>query len=158
MSRDPFVARLRRAAADALPERAFLRRDRGDALYVTNALRLAPDAPWAERLDRAGFLVQAEDGLLRLWPGDVWMDALIRQYPSPPDFLCASLVRFAALPADEESVRLFAMGLRALEGEADLPFERRLRSRAAVCLRTGGGDGLYACGLLVHRINKNKER
>ena len=46
---------LRQAAADALPEGAFLRRDRGDALFVTNAPGLCPGADWATALAEAGF-------------------------------------------------------------------------------------------------------
>ena len=49
---------LRQAAAAALPRGAFLRRDRGEALFVTDAPRQRPEADWpgiAARLARSGF-------------------------------------------------------------------------------------------------------
>ena len=48
----PIAAALRHAAASALPEGAFLRRDRGDALFVSNAPRLCADGDWTLALNR----------------------------------------------------------------------------------------------------------
>ena len=62
------LARLLRQAASApLPPEAFLRRDRGDGLYVTNAPSVRPGADWAARLERAGFCCAGSGGQLRLW-------------------------------------------------------------------------------------------
>ena len=153
---------LRRAAREALPSRAFLRRDRGDALFVSDALRLCPGGDWGDALARAGFLIESDGGLLRLCPGPAWLRALESRFPEPPDDFCASLVRFAGMDADAESLALFALGARRLEGEPDGGrFDKKLRQRAAECLRlnrtTEGpthGGGLYACALLRYIIEE----
>ena len=157
----PIARALREAAATALPPRAFLRRDRGDGLFVTNAPRVAPEADWTAPLSAAGFLCQSESGLIRLTPGPVWLARLELDYPEPPDFLCVSLTRVEGLAPEPESLRLFALGVKALEDASEAPrFDRRLRQRAAECLRLNQthphdptrGGGLYACALLHHEI------
>ena len=61
-------------------------------------------------------------------------------HPDPPDFLSASLKRFDG-PPDEESLALFAQGLRARgDARAEADYEKRLRRRAAVCLRLTCGQ------------------
>ncbi len=147
--------KLRQAARAALPEGAFLRRDRGDALFVTDAPRLDAGPSWQEALARAGFLVEERDALARITPGPAWLSALEAEHPVPPDDLCRSLVRFAGRAPDGASLRLFALGARLLDGEADDGrFERALRKRAAECLRLNAnrtescGGGLYACALI----------
>lgn len=155
---------LRQAARAALPEGAFLRRDRGDALFVTDAPRLSPDvADWPERLARAGFACVERDGLLFLSPAPEWLARLETQYPAPPDPFAASLARFAARAPDADSLALFALGVRVLDGESDDGrFERRLRQRAAACLRLNraqnepNGGGLYACALVKHIIEEER--
>jgi len=127
---------LRAAAAAALPAGAFLRRDRGDALFVTDAPRIDPRADWALSLAGAGFLCAGRDGLLRLWPDAIWLTRLEQACPDPPDDLCAGLIRFRGRAPDAESLKLFALGLRCLDGgEGAERFDRLLRRRAAVCLR-----------------------
>lgn len=149
------IARLRAAARAALPKGAFLRRDRGDALFVTDAPRLCPDGGWRETLAAAGFLADEAGGLARLSPGPTWLQAMERQTPEPPNPFCASLSRFAGIEPEAESLALFALGVKALERPEDSPrFERRLRQRAAECLRMNAtnpihGGGLYACALLT---------
>ena len=152
---------LRQAAADALPEGAFLRRDRGEALYVTNAPFIRPGMDWAALLAEAGFRCTGGDGLLRLWPDEGWLIRLEAACPDPPDDLCRSLLRFRGRSADGDSLRLFTMGLRLLDGGEDgAAFDRRLRRRAAECLRLNAlnpnepprGGGLYACALLDHEL------
>lgn len=146
-------AALRQAARAALPEGAFLRRDREDALFVTDALRLDPRA--AEALGRAGFGVEARGRLLALTPEPVWLNRLEALYPGPPDFFCQTLLRFAGQPPDEPSLRLFARGARLWdEGRWDDAFDKALRRRIAEALRSGGGGGLYACGLLRHLMKE----
>ena len=150
---------LRTAATAALPAGAFLRRDRGDALFITNAPRLEPLTDWSIPLAGAGFHCTGTDGLLRLWPAEDWLTRLEDASPDPPDDLCRTLFRFRSLPPDGESLKLFARGLRCLDGgEGAAGFDRRLRQRAAVCLRMNAlnpddpprGGGLYACALLDH--------
>ena len=101
-----------------------------------------------------------------LTPGAAWLSRLEAEYPQPPDFFSATLVRFAGLDPDDEELVLFARGVRALEGEAN-DFERRLRQRAAAALRaatalrhgndmTDVGGGLYACALIRYLIEEEK--
>ena len=153
---------LREAARAALPEGAFLRRDRGEALFATDAPRLSPDADWPGALARAGFACELQGGLAFITPGPKWLAALERAWPAPPDDLCRSLARFAGLEPDGESLRLFALGARRLDGDPEVGgrFERRLRQRAAECLRLNAhsdqnrGGGLYACALMNHIIRE----
>ena len=147
--------KLRQVARAALSEGAFLRRDRGDALFVTDAPRLDAGVSWREALARAGFLVEESGTLARITPGPAWLKALEAEHPVPPDELCRSLVRFAGRAPDDASLRLFALGARLLDGESDDGrFERALRRRAAECLRLNAnqtepcGGGLYACALI----------
>jgi len=156
---------LRQAAASVLPQGAFLRRDRGDALYVTNAPFIHPGMDWTLLLAEAGFRCTGGNGLLRLWPDGSWLIRLEAACPDPPDDLCRSLLRFRGCSADVESLRLFALGLRLLDGgEAGTSFDRQLRQRAAECLRLNAlnsnepprGGGLYACALLDHELTGGK--
>lgn len=148
---------LRQAARAALPEGAFLKRARGEGLFVTDAPRLCPAGAWREALDAAGFDVAEAGSLARLSPSPSRMLELEARYPEPPDHLCASLFPFAGKPPEAQSAALFALGARALDGGNDGgDFERRLRRRAAACLRlnrtqsTDHGGGLYACALLAY--------
>ena len=148
------AAQLREAARAALPEGAFLRRDRGEALFVSDAPRLCPASEWAPSLDRAGFRHEISGGLLRLTPGPVWLERLEAAFPAPPDAFCETLARFRGMRPEPESLALFALAIKRIDGAADDGrFERRLRQRAAECLRlnandaTSHGGGLYACAL-----------
>lgn len=161
--RSPLARALRDAAASALPPGAFLKRDRGDGLFVTDAAALRPETDWAAALNRAGFDCAATGGLLRLWPGALWLTRLDQAHPQPPDGLSQSLFRFAGHMPDGESLALFALGARALDGgDGAERFDRLLRRRAAECLRLNQtapteplrGGGLYACALLDHIIKE----
>ncbi len=152
---------LRTAAAAALPEEAFLRRDRGDALFVTDAPRFSARMDWAGLLSEAGFHCAGSGGLLRLWPAGIWLSRLEAACPEPPDDLCQSLSRFRGRDPDGESLKLFAFGMRCLDGgDGAARFDRKLRQRAAACLRLNAmnpeeptrGGGLYACALLDHEL------
>ena len=152
---------LRTAAAAALPGGAFLRRDRGDALFVTDAPRLGDRMDWAGPLFEAGFYCAVSGGLLRLWPAGIWLSRLEAACPEPPDDLCQSLSLFRGRDPDGESLKLFAFGLRCLDGgDGAARFDRKLRQRAAACLRLNAmnpseptlGGGLYACALLDHEL------
>ena len=152
---------LRATAAAALPEGAFLRRDRGDALFVTDAPRIDSRMDWAARLSDAGFYCAGNGRLLRLWPAEVWLTRLEAACPVPPDALCRSLSRFRGHSPDGESLKLYAFGMRCLDGgDGAAHFDRQLRQRAAACLRLNAmnppdptrGGGLYACALLDHEL------
>jgi len=152
---------LRTAAATVLPEGAFLRRDRGDALFVTNAPRILSGTDWSGPLFEAGFYCTCSSGLLYLWPAENWLTRLEAACPDPPDDLCRSLYRFRGHSPDGESLKLFALGIRCLDGDDNATrFDRQLRQRAAACLRLNAmnpieptrGGGLYACALLDHEL------
>lgn len=152
---------LRTAAAAALPEGAFLRRDRGDALFVTDAPRFNARMDWAGLLFEAGFHCAGSGRLLRLWPAGIWLSRLEASRPVPPDDLCQSLFRFRGRSPDGESLKLYALGMRCLDGgDGAARFDRQLRQRAAACLRLNAmnpeeptrGGGLYACALLDHEL------
>ena len=156
---------LRSEIAAALPAGAFLKRDRGDALFVTDAPRLYPETDWPGLMAKAGFACAVENGLAHLSPGAVWLKRLEEAFPEPPDDLCRSLFRFAGLCPEPESLRLFALGAGFWDGEADDGrFERQLRRRAAQCLRLNAvepaehprGGGLYACALLNHILKEDR--
>lgn len=152
---------LRTAAAAALPEGAFLRRDRDDALFVTDAPRFSARTDWAGPLSEAGFYCAVSGGLLRLWPAEIWLSRLEASRPDPPNDLCRSLFRFRGRSPDGESLKLYALGMRCLDGgDGAARFDWKLRQRAAACLRLNAmnpeeptcGGGLYACALLDHEL------
>ena len=148
-----FALELRQAALSMLPEGAFLRRDRGAALYVTDAPRRGGIVGG----DETGLLCRIGADLAYLTPGAPWFKRLEALYPEPPDFLCASLRRFDG-PPDGEALRLFARAMKRLDGgPGDPRYSRLLRQRAAVCLRERlPGGGLYACALANYIIEKER--
>ena len=143
-------AQLRRLLRPLLPERAFLHRARGGATFITDAPRHTTDPP-LPRFEAAGFRCILQGSCLLLSPGPALLTGFELNHPEPPDFLCASLLRFRGQPPCEESLALFAIGVRQLEsGDAREreQYARRVRSLAAVCLRKDLG-GAYACALLI---------
>ena len=146
-----FAAELRRAAHGLLPPGAFLRRDRGEALYVTNA----PQKGGLANTTSSDFICHEANGLAHLIPDARWLQRLEALYPDPPDALCATFRRFTG-EIDAEALRLFARGMKALDaGTCDPQFSRDLRQRAAVCLREHlPGGGLYACALALYLMEK----
>ena len=144
-----FSEALRAAARAPLPPGAFLRRDRGDALFVTDAPRRGESVDWTEW----GFICREANGLARLTPGAVWLSRLERRHPEPPDFLCETLRRFTGTP-DADTLALFARIVKALDaGQCDPACARLVRQHAAVCLREHlPGGGLYACGLALYMM------
>ena len=148
------VLSLREQAAGCLPPRAFLKRDRGDALFITNALRIDPDCGIVSRLSEKGFIVTEDNGLVRILPGRDMLLGSEKRYPEAPDHLSGTLMRFSGTEPEQENLVLFAQGLRILDGDPAADYEQRLRKRAAVCLRNHTGGGLYACAVINHIIQK----
>ena len=139
---------LRERARAALPAGAFLRRDRGDALYVTDAPRrgFTGEVP--------GMRAAVSGGLMRLYP----KEEALGECPFPPDDLARALERFRCLPATDAAVFLFTEGLKILEdpdGTGYLAYDKKVRQAAAVALRTNGGGGLYACALVRAEIGRS---
>lgn len=144
-------ATLREILLPLLPERAFLRRARGDATFVTNAPRFGQIS-----LDPRRFRIREEKGLLFISPGADFLTDFELSHPDPADFFCQTLLRFRGHAPCEEALNLFAVGVRLLEcadeNEARL-YARRARNLAAVSLRENLG-GAYACALLAQHILK----
>ena len=141
--------RMRGALRAVLPAGAFLKLDRGTALFVTDAPRRGPCPRWP------GFDCVIENGLARLTPDARWLRALEDEYPQPPDFLCAYLRRGGE--PDDAALKLFALGLKRLNGATNDDYSRRLREAAAMRLRNHEGlGGFYACGILNHLIERKE--
>ena len=149
---------MRHSLISLLTERDFLYRDRGDALFITNAPIFAPGLQAIP-----GFILIPEGRLLRILPDDRWAEKLQRR--SPPDHLSRSLSRFVQPhpEMDMEALRLFARGLKILDMGASAStneingFDRALRRRSALALRGAcSGGGLYACAILNHQIQKGE--
>ena len=147
------IARMRESLRVALPERAFLRRDRGDALFISNAPAFEEEIPAIP-----GFILKKEGTLLHILPDSAWMLELEKN--DPPDQLSETLLRFRGMEADEGALNLFAGGLKLLDGGAApheaAAFDRSVRQRAAAALRGGHPGGLYALSLLNHQIHKGE--
>lgn len=139
-----------------LPERAFLRRDREDALYVTDAPRFADAQALREALAERGFLCEMRGERMAIFSDAARLTELEARC-SPPDFFCASLEKLRALAPSTEALKLFAVGVRLLEHSERLTYSRRARQLAAVCLRTRSG-GAYACALIDFALRREFER
>ena len=147
------VQRMRAEIQAVLPPKAFLRRDRGEGLFITNAPVFAPDLN-----EIPGFIVEQDGKMMRILPDEGWIAHLEEDYSEAPDFFCASLARFRALAPDRENLMLFAAGAKILDAFSSasedeiIAYDRALRQRTAVALRGGCGGGLYGCALLNSKI------
>ena len=162
MQIDRLPGEMRARLRAALPQRAFLRRDRGDALFITNAPAFegCPD-------QIPGFLLERQGNTLRILPDDSWIFPLEHAGDAPADFLSASLLRFRGSLPDRETIVLFARGLKLLDdihaaGEAEIAaYDRLLRQQIALALRGKCGGGLYACARIlaqIHTLYKGETR
>lgn len=143
--------RLREIIRPLLPERAFLRRARGEGTFITDSPRHSGDNP-VPLLTACGFLCAEQKGCLILSPGASMLTDFELRHPDPPDFFCETLLRFRSEPPCGEAIALFATGVRLLEASTDDErrlYRRRARNLAALCLRNHTG-GAYACALIAH--------
>ena len=142
---------LRETLRPLLPARAFLRRARGDATFVTNAPHFGEIHP-----EIRGFRCHEENGLLFISPSAEMLTDFELSHPDPTGFFSRSLVRFRGRTPCEEALDLFAVGVRLMESadgnEARL-YAQRARNLAAMCLRENLG-GAYACALLAQQVSK----
>ena len=136
-----------------LPEGAFLKRDRGDALLITNApaLGFAPEY-------LPGCILERRGPLVCILPDARWVADFEAAIPEPPDHLSRTLMRFRGVEADLDNLRLFAriaklMDAQPSPGEIEA-CDRALRKRAALALRGGCGGGLYACACVCALLNQ----
>lgn len=146
---------MREAILPHLPPRAFLKRDRGEGLLVTNAPVFDP------KLDAIpGFILEKQGSILRILPDESWLIRLEQQVPEPPDHFSKTLLRFRDIQPDRDNLRIFVQGAKLLdEGYTPAPAEiaaynQALRQRCAEALRGGAcGGGLYASAILLSQIN-----
>ena len=146
------LEQLRAELKSLLPERAFLKRDRGDALLVTNApaFGFSPG-------QLPGCIVETRGMLLCILPDAQWVADFEATVPEPPDHLSRTLLLFRGVEADPDNLRLFAriaklMDAQPSPGEIEA-CDRALRNRAALALRGGCGGGLYACACVRALLN-----
>lgn len=131
---------LREYVRGALPQGAFLRRDRGDALYITDAPRLGWNGPLT------GFSVEICGSLARITP----LAGAMTRCDYAPDMLAQELSGMKG--ASQEALELFVECLKCVEAPDRGTYgrcDRRVRQAAAKALRAGGGEGLYYCALAL---------
>ena len=129
-----------------LPPGLNAQRDRGGGLFIT---REAVQSPW--------FVCERAGEVWRLWP----TAALVAQYEraEAPDALARTFLRFRGLPIEAESLALFCEGTKLAEAPEKAriaALNKAVRQRAAVCMRLGGGGGLFACAILLNSIGGNR--
>ncbi|MGN0183982.1 MAG: hypothetical protein ACI4AL_02595 [Aristaeellaceae bacterium] len=146
------LERLRGELRPLLPERAFLKRDRGDALLISNApaLGFSPE-------QLPGCIVKNRGMLLCILPDAQWVAEYEAAIPEPPDHLSRTLLFLRGVDADLDNLHLFAriaklMDAQPSPGEIEA-CDRALRNRAALALRGGCGGGLYACACVRALLN-----
>lgn len=147
------LERLRGELRPLLPERALLKRDRGDALLISNAPAFGCTP---ERLP--GCIVENRGMLLCILPDAQWIAEYEAAIPEPPDHLSRTLLFFRGVEADIDNLHLFAriaklMDAQPSPGEIEA-CDRALRNRAALALRGGCGGGLYACACVRALLNQ----
>ncbi len=157
------ITPMRQAAQAALPEMRgiFLRCDRGEALYVTNApQRMAAAIDW----ESVGFHARVERGLCFLTPRDEWIERFCAWAQTAQDEEAERLSR-AAQDEDihQEDRALWLAGVKLLEMGADgmhlMLYEKRARQRAAVCMREKrGGGALRAAALCIAMMKGEVEK
>ena len=131
---------------------AFLRCDRGGALYVTNLLVKRGDlTAFAAEMEKERIRVEAAGGLLRLTPAACWAAdfAAWAVEQTTPGELTRQLEKTRARPVCAEEMACWLEGMKRLELGGGGDFERAVRQTAAVALRRQCGGLLYACGLCL---------
>lgn len=157
---------LRLAAARALrqEERAFLRTDRGSALYVSDLPRRgAVLEPILRALDAQDFDSCIQNGLLFITPRAAWisrLDEWVRPFV-PADEQLRLLDRLAERAVSREDFSLWLTAVKLLErGNAEddqAALDKRLRKQAAVCLRQKqNGGALAAARALWLYVNRSE--
>lgn len=148
---------LRETVLKLLPQKKgiFLRCDRGSALYVTNSPAFTDaQIDW----ESAGFVCRTEGKLLFLSPEEAWIDRAEQwlRARTEPHGLSEALRNACFGEVMDEDRALFIEGMKALEMKGDVrAYEKKIRQRAAVCLREKQGGGTLAvCGLMIDFLNE----
>ena len=147
---------LREAVLSLLPDKKgiFLRCDRGEALYVTNApARTDEQIDW----ESAGFSYSTVGKLCFLIPQTEWVDRLEQWLAPKTEARLAADIRHADFhETAEEDAALLIEGVKLMELQGDVRvYEKKIRQRAAVCLREKRGGGtLGVCALMIDFLNE----
>lgn len=148
---------LRETLRPLLPDRAFLRRDRGGALFITNAPGFVDMDELTDQLQMRGFVCSHDNGFLRISPGPRHLTDFELAH-EPPDFFCQSLLRLRGASPSDDALSLFCRGIQLLES-ADpgsiAVYLRQTRQLAALSLRNRQG-GAYACALIAHILETER--
>jgi hypothetical protein len=147
-------APMRAAARAPLPIGAFLRVDRGEGLYVSDAPMRGADArALVAALGRADFDAWEARGRLHIAPRAAWMPRMTEAVGIPRDEQARLLARFEGRGTDARERAIWLDAVKFFEGYgADgARIERRIRQCAAAALRAKrGGEGLlHAYAVLV---------
>lgn len=136
------MRKMRSVVRAMLPTNAMLKRDRGDALLITN---VAVDA-------LPGFTLAHRGTLTRIYPDASWVHRFERRFSEPVDDFSASLARFKGIEPDHEAILLFTRGAKLLDSSTETEreqYDTAVRRYAAKVLREGEpGGGLYALAVL----------
>ena len=138
---------------------AFLRCDRGEGLYVTNLPAKTDDCTvFRHEMERAGIRAQEMGALLRLTPEARWAEAFAA-WAAPeiaPGELTRQLEKTRGRPICPEETACWLEGMKRLElGDAG-DYERTVRQAAAAALRKKGGGLLFACGMCLDMMKRQK--
>ena len=112
-----------------IAEGAFLRRDRGDALYITNS------PAKGKEVDIPGFSVESDGKIARISIRSDHLETFARQMEFSEDILSRELSHFCG--GNDDSATLFAEMIKTMENPpgADIfALEKRLRQTAAAAL------------------------
>lgn len=136
---------LRARVVGAIPKGAFLRRDRGDAMYVTNA------PVFGGMGDVPGFHAETRGSLMYLYI----RPETIEEFDHAPDALANELTRFrGSSPAAAVIFTEIMKNIEALDAGAYAALNKKVRQSAALAMRLGGGEGLYYCALALARLRE----
>lgn len=148
---------LREAVLSVLPDAKgiFLRCDRGESLYVTNApMRTDEAIDWAS----ADVHPVSRGSLVFLTPDPCWTGRL-QKWLQPR--IRTGRLSGAVASADfhqilEEDMALLTEGVKRLEMKSDpVEYNKMVRRRAAVCLREKRGGGtLVCCAMIADFMNE----
>lgn len=137
---------------------AFLRCDRGGALYATNLpTRCDRWRELAQAMGAAGFLIEERGALLAVVPDRAWRTHF-EQWAAEQcgeSELTRLFRQSAGQSVCDEETRAWIEGVKRLELRQGLgDYEKAVRQAAAVALRKRCGGALYACGLCLDMLGE----